>query len=306
MYELVIIGGGPAGVAAGVYAARKKLDTILIADSFGGQSVVSDRIENWIGEPAISGFELSKKLEGHLRAQTGVTIVDGERVRGIQKIDAGFRLTTESGKEYESKTILVAAGSRRRRLGVPGEDTHDGRGVSYCGTCDAPLFESKRVAVVGGGNSGLETVLDLVPYAEHIYLIHRSGALKGDPVTQEKIRGISKVTIMLDTDVLEVLGKELVEGIRWRNSKAGDNGTLSVGGVFVEIGAVPNGDMVKGLVKLNEWGQIIVDHRTQRSSEPGIWAAGDVADGLYKQNNISVGDSIKAVMNIYDALRAKS
>lgn len=305
MYELAIIGGGPAGIAAGIYAARKKLDTLLVTDSFGGQSVVSDEIQNWIGEPSISGYDLAKKLENHLRAQKGVTVAEGERIAEIKKINGGFSLRTEGGKEFESKTLLVAAGSRRRKLGVPGEEEFEGRGVAYCGTCDAPLFEGKKVAVVGGGNSGLETVLDLAPYAEHVYLIHRNSELKGDPVTQEKIRALAKVTLVLDAGVTAVSGKKAVEAIRYKNSKTGAQETLAVEGVFVEIGAVPNGDLVKQFVTINDWGQIVVDHRTQRSSDAAIWAAGDVADGFYKQNNISVGDAIKAVMNIYDTLRAK-
>lgn len=305
MYELAIIGGGPAGVAAGVYAARKKLNTILITDSFGGQSVTSDEIQNWIGEPSISGFDLAKKLEAHLRAQTGVMIIEGDRVVEIKKTEQGFHLRTEGGKEHESKTLLIAAGSRRRKLGVPGEKEFEGRGVAYCGTCDAPLFEGKNVAVVGGGNSGLETVLDLAPYAKNIYLLHRSGALKGDPVTQEKIRAISKVTVFLNAEIVSISGHQSAEELRYRNSKTNVEDSLAIGGVFVEIGAIPNSDFVKEFVKINDWGQIVVDHKTQRSTDIAIWAAGDVADGLYKQNNISVGDAIKAVMNIYDALRAK-
>lgn len=307
MYELAIIGGGPAGIAAGIYAARKKLNTILITDSFGGQSVVSDEIQNWIGEPSISGFELAKKLENHLRAQTGVTVAEGDRVKEIKKNKEGFSLHTDEGKQYETKMLLIAAGSRRRKLGVPGEEELEGRGVAYCGTCDAPLFEGKNVAVVGGGNSGLETVLDLAPYAAHIYLIHRNSFLKGDLVTQEKIRALSHVTFLLDSEVTAVSGNKdkMVEGLRYKNSKTGAEKTLAIGGVFVEIGAIPNGDVVKDFAAINDWGQIIVDHKTQRSSDPAIWAAGDVADGFYKQNNISVGDAIKAVMNIYDTLRAK-
>ena len=305
MYELAIIGGGPAGIAAGIYAARKKLNTILITDSFGGQSIVSDEIQNWIGELSISGLDLAKKLEGHLRAQEGVTIAEGDRISEIKKTQSGFVLKTVGGKEYESKTILVAAGSRRRKLGVPGEDQFEGRGVAYCGTCDAPLFEGKRVAVVGGGNSGLETVLDLAPYAEHIYLLHRADTLKGDPITQEKILALSKVTVLLNSNVVSVSGNQMVEELRYLNSKTGVEEALAVGGVFVEIGAIPNGDLVKEFVKMNDWGQIVVDHKTQRSSDPSIWAAGDVSDGFYKQNNISVGDAIKAVMNIHDTLRAK-
>ncbi|MEK7465669.1 MAG: FAD-dependent oxidoreductase [Patescibacteria group bacterium] len=305
MYEVTIIGGGPGGVAAGIYAARKKLNAILVADSFGGQSVVSNDIQNWIGIKTISGFDLAKQLEEHLKAQTGIEIVEGDRVLKIEKQKKGFVVTTQEGKSWGTQTILLAIGSRRRELNVSGEKEFWGNGVAYCGTCDAPLFAGKRVAVVGGGNSGLETVLDLVPYAKEIFLLHRNSMLKGDPITQEKIRKEPKVALLLNTEVQMIMGKKTVTGLHYRKAGTKKEFTLDVEGVFVEIGSVPNADLVKDFVELNTWGQIVVDHKTQRSSDPGIWAAGDVTDGFYKQNNISVGDSIKAVMNIYDALRAK-
>lgn len=305
MYEVTIIGGGPAGVAAGIYAARKKLKAILVADSFGGQSVVSNDIQNWIGIKTISGFDLAKQLEEHLKAQAGIEIVEGDRVEKIEKQKKGFRVTAKGGKNWETQTILLAIGSRRRELDVPGEKKFWGNGVAYCGTCDAPLFEGKRVAVVGGGNSGLETVFDLVPYAKEIFLLHRNSALKGDPITQEKIRKEPKVKILLNTEVQAITGEKTVTGLRYREVSTKKEFALDVEGVFVEIGSVPNAELVKDFVALNTWGQIVVDHKTQRSSDSGIWAAGDVTDGFYKQNNISVGDGIKAVMNIYDVLRAK-
>src|SRR5580700_9290686 len=202
MYDIVIIGGRPGGVAAGVYAARKKIKTLLITDTFGGQSLVSNDIQNWIGTKSISGFDLGKSLEEHLRAQSDIEIVDGEMVTGVQKKggsedltgvhnDHGFIVTTNGGKTFEAKYVLLTSGSRRKRLGVPGEDQFDGKGVVFCTTCDAPLFGGKTVVVVGGGNSALEGVLDLIPYAAKIYLMVRSDVLRGDPVTQEKIKTLA-------------------------------------------------------------------------------------------------------------------
>jgi alkyl hydroperoxide reductase subunit F len=304
MYDLIIIGGGPGGVAAGVYAARKKIKTALVTDTFGGQSLVSNSIENWIGTKSISGFDLAKSLEEHLRAQAGIDIVDGDLVASVAKRDDGtFSLTTKNGKTLETKYILLTSGSRRKRLGIPGEDAFDGKGVVFCTTCDAPLFGGKTVAVVGGGNSALEGVEDLLQYASKVYLIVRSEVLRGDPVTQEKVKNDPRVEIMWNTVVEEIHGEAFVNGITYKNAKTAEEKELPLEGVFVEIGLVPNSDFVKDLVALNEVGHVVVDAKTQQSSCPGIWAAGDISDVLYDQNNISVGDSIKAVLNVYDKIK---
>ncbi|MCP6720021.1 MAG: FAD-dependent oxidoreductase [Patescibacteria group bacterium] len=310
MYDLVIIGGGPAGVAAGVYAARKKLKIVLIAESFGGQSLVSDDVQNWIGTVSLSGFDLAKKLEDHLRAQEDIEIIDTDLVSKVEKIKpdvsgaAHFRVTTKGGKTFDTKTVLVASGSRRRKLGVPGEKKFEGKGVVYCSTCDAPIFKDKVVAVVGGGNSGLEAVVDLFPYASKIYLLHRRDELKGDPTTQEEVTSNPKTEVILNAETQEILGDKTVQGLRYKDKKTGEMKELDLGGVFVEVGSVPNGEIVKGLVDLNKFGEIIVNHKTQATSETGIWAAGDITDVLYKQNNISAGDAVKAVLNLYDYLRS--
>ncbi len=298
-YDLVIVGGGPAGAGAAVYAARKKMKTLIATDSWGGQSLVSADIQNWIGTPHISGLELAKMLEAHVRAyQPDVEILE-ERIEKIDSKNGGFVLISQSGQTIEAKTVLICTGSRRRRLGVPGEDKLDGKGIAWCGTCDAPLFKDKVVAVIGGGNAGLETVLDLNPYASQIYLFHRRDQLKGDPLTQEKVLSNKKVTVIYNAETQEILGDQFVSGLRYKDSKIGAEKTLGLEGVFVEIGNVPNSDIVKHLVKTDEWGQIVVDHKTQQTLAKGIWAAGDVTDVLNKQNNISVGDAIKAVLNIY-------
>ncbi len=307
MYDLIIIGGGPGGVAAGIYAARKKMKTALITDTFGGQSLVSAGIENWIGTKSISGFDLAKALEEHLRAQQGIDIMDGDLVTAIAKRDDGtFSISTKNGKTLDAKYILLASGSRRKRLGVPGEDQFDGKGVVFCTTCDAPLFGGKVTAVVGGGNSALEGVMDLLQYASKIYLIVRSEVLRGDPVTQEKIKSHPNVEILWNTVIEEIHGSpetHFVNGIKYKDVKTNEPKELPLDGVFVEIGLVPNSDFVKDLVTLDPFGHVVVDHKTQETSCPGIWAAGDVSDVLYDQNNISVGDSIKAVLNVYDKIK---
>ena len=194
MYDLIIIGGGPAGIAAAIYSARKKLNMLIITDSFGGQSIVSDDIQNWIGEQHISGVDLAQKLEDHIRAyEDDIDIEVGKRVRSVEIINdkdnqsRSFEVETEKGKIYKSKAIILAVGGRRRKLKVPGEKKFEGKGVTYCSICDAPLFRDKAVVVIGGGNAGVEAVVDLLPYAEKIYLLEVDNKLRADQTTQEKI-----------------------------------------------------------------------------------------------------------------------
>ena len=304
MYELAIIGGGPAAVAAGVYAARKKMKTVLVTESFGGQSLVSADVQDWIGTKSVSGYELGAMLEGNLKAQEGIEIIEGEKVEKLERnAEEGFTLTLTSGKAIRAKYIFIASGSRRKRLGVPGEDKFEGKGVVYCSICDAPLFEGKTVAVVGGGNAGLEAVIDLFPYAAKIYLLVRSEAPKGDAVTLEKVTTHEKVTIIPNAVTEEILGSDFVIGLKYLDKTTNETKELALGGVFVEVGALPNTEFVKGLVQLNEKGEIVADPKTQQAvGAPGIWAAGDATDVLYKQNNISAGDAVKAVLNIYETM----
>lgn len=307
MYELIIVGGGPAASSAAVYAGRKRVKTLLITESFGGQSIVSDEIENWIGSKVISGVDLAKGLEEHVRAQETVEVVTFDKVVKVEKVNGGppeghFIITTEAGKTFESKTILLTSGSRRRRLGILGEDEFDGKGLVFCSTCDAPLFKDKDAMVIGGGNSALEAVVDLIPYAKKIYLLVRKDVMRGDELTQEKIKGNDKVGIIFKGVAKEVLGDKFVTGLKYEDLETNEEKELSVQGVFVEIGSIPNSDFVKDIVELNKGNEVIVDHKTQSSSQVGIWAAGDVSDVLYKQNNISAGDAVKALLNIYEFL----
>ena len=297
MYDTIIIGGGPAAIAAGVYAARKKMHAAVVTETIGGQSIVSAGIENWIGEKAISGIDLAKKFEAHLRAQEDLEIVQPAKVTRITRGVKHFIVHTKERGTFETKTVIIATGGRHRRLNVPGEDIFDGKGVAYCATCDAQLFRDKNVAVVGGGNSGLEAVIDLLPYAKKVYLLTREDGLKGDPVTQEKILSSDKVEIIYKTDTQEILGETMVTGLRYKDLSTDEEETLSVGGVFVEVGSIPNAEFVKDLVALNKYGEITIDHKTGATSTPGIFAAGDVTDEMYKQNNIAAGDGIKALLS---------
>ncbi|RJQ29518.1 FAD-dependent oxidoreductase [Candidatus Parcubacteria bacterium] len=302
MYDLIIVGGGPGGVAAGVYAARKRIKVLLVTDTFGGQSLVSADVQNWIGTKSVSGFDLGKMLEEHLRAQEGIEIIDGDLVEEVGKIEGGFQVKTKSGKSFETKYVLITSGSRRRKLQVPGEKEFESKGVFYCSICDAPVMKDKVSVVVGGGNAGLEAVLDLLPYATKIYLLERGEHIKGDPVTFEKIKKDPKVEVLTQTETLEIKGKDFVTGLVYKDLQTGKSAELALDGVFVEIGAVPNSEFVKDLVERNPFGEIVVDHKTQATSCPGIWAVGDATDVLYKQNNISAGDAVKAVLNIYERI----
>lgn len=300
IYDVIIIGGGPAGVAAGIYAARKKLKALFLTKDFGGQSVNSASIENFIGFKSISGSDFAKVLEEHLRAQEGIEIKDGILATSIKKQGEIFEVADNSGGTYQSKTILYAAGSGYKKLGVPGEKEYEGKGVFYCSICDAPIMKNKSVAVIGGGNSGLEAVIDLLPYATQIYLLEYLPALKGDLVYQERIKKENKVTIMTNTKTEEVLGNALVIGLRYEDLQTHEKKTLDVSGVFVSIGWTPNSALVKDLVNIDEQGHIIIDHETLKTSCQGIWAAGDVTNSLYAQINPAIGEGVKALLNIYD------
>ncbi|MDD5431138.1 MAG: FAD-dependent oxidoreductase [Candidatus Pacebacteria bacterium] len=302
MNDLIIVGGGPAGVAGGVYAARKKIKTVLIADNFFGQSVTSGDIQNWIGTKSISGMELAQNMEEHLRAYPEIEIVEGEVAERAEKISEGFRITTNKGKTFEAKTILVCSGSRRRKIGVPGEDKLNGKGVAYCSICDAPMFKDKVVVVIGGGNAGLESARDLLQYASKVYLLEFLDVIKGDAVTFEKLKNDPKVEVIMPAAVQEILGSEFVSGLKYLDRKTNESKELALEGVFVEIGAVPNSEFLGDLVNKNKFNEIETDCLTQRSSLEGIWAAGDVTSALYKQNNIAAGDACKAALNIYDYL----
>lgn len=298
--DLIIIGGGPAGAAAGVYAARKHIKTVLITESFGGQSIESNEIQNWIGTTAISGGDLAKKLKEHVKfyANGFVDIKEGERAEKVEKTDGGFLVKTNKDK-YEAKTVLVVTGSSRRKLDIAGAKEFEGKGITYCASCDGPFFADKDVAVVGGGNAGFETAAQLLAYCNSVTLISQYN-FNADPVTVEKVLADPKMKALMNTTPIEIKGEKFVTSLVYRRDEPFvDKAEIKTDGIFVEIGSMPNTALLGSLVELDECKRIKIDHQTQRTNLDGIWAAGDCTDVLYHQNNIAVGDAVKAVEDIY-------
>jgi NADH-dependent peroxiredoxin subunit F len=303
---LIIIGGGPAGVAAGVYAARKKLNTVLIAEQIGGQSADSVGIENWIGTEKISGLELAKDLEAHVRAYASdvLELQLGSRASQLSKIDGGFEVSV-GDKTFQSRAVLIATGGNRRKLNVPGAAEFENKGVTYCASCDGPLFSGQDVAVIGGGNAGFETAAQLLAYCKSVTLIHRSPEFsKADPKTVEAVQMHANFKALISTQPVEVKGSMFVEKLVVKNSMTSETSELPVSGIFVEIGMLPSTDFAKGVVELDDIGRVVVNPTNQRTSVEGIWAAGDCTDELYHQNNIAAGDGVKALEDIYFWVKA--
>lgn len=303
MYDLAIIGGGPAAVSAGVYSSRKQLKTIFITKDFGGQSVVSDGIENWIGDVSIPGPELAKKLETHLLAYAEeiVDVKKGEYVNKIEKLSGdkkGFKIISDKG-EYEALSVLIATGSHRRKMPAINADVFEHKGVTYCASCDGPLFTGKDVAVIGGGNAGFETAAQLLAYTKSVTLLDRGPEFRADPITVEAVMKDPKMKAFHFATVKEVHGDKFVNGLTWVNGETNEETKIDVGGIFVEIGNMPTTEMVEGVVELDEYKRVVVDPWTQQTNTEGIWAAGDCTNGRYHQNNIAAGDAVKALEDIY-------
>jgi alkyl hydroperoxide reductase subunit F len=307
VYDLIIVGGGPAGTAAAVYASRKRLKTLLVLAEWGGQSNVSEQIFNWIGTTSISGADLSLNFKKHVEASVGesLEIKDGEKVVSLEKNGENFKIKTESGTEFESKTILITSGSGRRKLEARNADLFEHKGLTYCASCDGPLFDGKDVVVVGGGNAGFESASQLLAYCKSVTLLNRSDRFKADPVTVEKVLKNPKMKAIKNLEILEVKGDKFVEGLIYKDKATGEEVELKVTGIFVEVGQIPNTDFAKNIVALDEIGRIKIDPRTGKTETPGIWAAGDCTDVLYHQNNIAAGDAVRALEDIYLALKAK-
>jgi alkyl hydroperoxide reductase subunit F len=304
-YDLAIIGGGPAGAAASVYAARKRIRTVFITKDWLGQSYVSEGVENWVGTVKIPGLELSNTLEKHAKAYAEgiIDFKEGEICAKIVKTARGFSISTDKGS-YEARSILVTAGSRRRKLEVPGATEYDNKGIVYCASCDGPLYADQDVAVVGGGNAGFETAAQLLAYCKSITLISRSD-FRADPGTVEKVLANPKMKAVAFAVPKEIKGDRFVTGLVYTETKTNKDVEIPVTGIFAEIGSIPNTDFVKDLVTLDPYNRIIVNAKNQKSSVESIWAAGDCTDGLYHQNNIAAGDAVKAVEDIYLWLNAK-
>jgi alkyl hydroperoxide reductase subunit F len=306
MYDLAIIGGGPAGVAAGVYAARKRLKTIFIAETIGGQSMDSADIQNWIGTQHISGMGLAKSLEMHLRAYAEgiVDIQLGERAKKITGTAAqGFSIETSRGT-YEARAVLIATGGSRKKLEVPGAAQFENKGLTYCASCDGPLFAGMDVAVVGGGNAGFETAAQLLAYAKSVTLLSRTDFSRADAATVEAVLKDPKMKALEYTMPTEIKGAGFVSGMTIKNSKTNETSELPVAGIFVEIGMIPSTDFAEGFVALDAHKRVTVDAKNQHTSVEGVWAAGDCTDELYHQNNIAAGDAVKALEDIYYWLKA--
>lgn len=306
MYDLIIIGGGPAGAAAAVYAARKQLKTAIITAEFGGQSVVSETIYNWIGTPEISGADLAKSLKNHVSTYQGeyLDILEGAYVSDITQHDGHFSIITPK-ETFTTKTVLITTGSVRRKLEIPGADIFENKGVVYCASCDGPLFSGQDVVVVGGGNAAFESAAQLAAYCSHVTLIHRSDSFKADEITVSKVSAMPNVTIKTFVTPTAILGEKFVNGIRVHNTQTSTEETIACTGVFVEIGQIPNTGYVKNLVTTTDYGNIEIDPWTQKTSCPGIWAAGDCTNVHYHQNNIAAGDAVKALEDIYVTIKTK-
>lgn len=298
-YELIIVGAGPAGLTAGVYAARKMLKTLLISNDIGGQVLLTSEVENYIGFYYIEGMELVRKFEEQIRRHS-IDIDLGQTVVKIKQDAAGFRVFTEGGKVFKSATVIIATGKRSRQLNVPGERELVGRGVSYCATCDAPLFSGKDIAVIGGGNSALTAVNDLLNIgAARIHVVNIRDSLQADPILIEKTKNPQKLQLHLAHEVVEIgaVGGR-VGNITIRDRRTAKTKILEVEGVFIEIGLVPNSECVKELVKMNQWGEVITDCYA-RTTTPGVFAAGDVTTVPEKQIIVAAGDGCKAALAAY-------
>lgn len=301
MHDLIIIGGGPAGVAAGVYAARKRLKSVLITKEIGGQSVVSEGIENWIGNAKISGVDLAKSFAKHLDAVKNdiVELALDEEIVSLQKANGGFTAKTKNGKEFTARAVLIASGAGRRKLDVPGAEKFENKGVTYCASCDGPLFSGMDTVVIGGGNAGFETALQLLAYAKSVTLIHKHAEFKADPVTVEKATSHQNMRVVRHAEPTEVKGDKFVTGLVYLDKDSDEKKEIAVSGVFVEAGVIPNTSFAEGLLDADDFKRVKVDPRNQRTSVDGVWAAGDATDELYHQNNIAAGDGVKALEDIY-------
>ena len=296
MRELIIIGGGPAGMTAAVYAARKRIDALLLSKDIGGQVLTTTGVENYMGYQYIEGFELMAKFEEQVKLFPLEQKI-GQGVAGLSQLDAGFEVMIDNGESHQAKVVIVATGKRPRPLNVPGEEQLRGRGVTYCAICDGPLFTGQKVAVIGGGNSALEAADDMVKIAEHVYLVSLI-PFTGDQILINKVKEAPNMTVFLEHEVVAIDGESRVEAITIRGMKGGEEKRLEVGGVFVEIGLIPSSDLSKGIVRLNELGEIEINCATD-TGVPGLFAAGDVTNAPEKQILVAAAEGAKAALQAH-------
>lgn len=300
VFDVAIIGYGPAGITAGIYAARKRLSVLLIGDLPAGEVRNSGDIENWPGDRATDGNALAEKLISHLNDhKDSVSIIPGKAV-AVRKEEDTFIIETD-GTTYTSKTVVYATGRHPRQLRVPGEKEYKNRGVTYCATCDAPLFPDREVAVIGGGNTGAEAVIMLQKIASKIYLLHDSDTLRADAVLTQNFTNDPKVEILYNTQTTKIEGSQMVEKLTYQDKTSGEEKIINVQGVFVAIGAIPNTEPVKNLVELDAYGAVVAD-RYGKTSVPGLFAAGDVTDIRDAQIVVAAGHGCSAALSAGDYL----
>jgi len=309
LYDLIIIGGGPAGITAGIYAARQKLNTLLITKDFGGQVArKAIDIENYPGFEAISGLDLIQTFEKHLRKFTrqnlgGQVDIKKNEVLKIQKTGTKFFVTTQSKNKFESKAVIIASGADPRPLEVPGEKEFIGKGLSYCAVCDGALFPDKTVAVIGGGNSGFETAIFLSKIVKKIYILETGPKIRADKTNQDIVKKTGKAEIITSAILKKIQGDKFVNSIMFQDKETGEEKTLSVEGVFVEIGSQPSTSFAKDLVDFNDRDEIRVEFESYLTKTPGLFAAGDVNIGKYKQIITACGEGAKAALAAYEYIQ---
>lgn len=294
MYDVIIIGGGPAGQTAAIYSARKKLKTLLLTKQIGGQMVWSSDVENYTGFSVISGADLTLKFQEHLKTITeDLEIKEGFEVVDLEQNITSFVVTVKTGEQFFAKVVIIASGKEPRHLGIPGEERFYGKGVAVCATCDAPLYKNKDVAVVGGGNSAMDALFALSKVARKIYSVNISEHLRGDNVLKAKVESSPNISFYNLAKTIGVVGEKGVTGLRIQKS-SGEEETLMVSGVFVEIGYVPSNSF-DHITEKNEKGEIKVDGNLQ-TNVPGLFAAGDINDAWGEQIIIAAGEGAKAAI----------
>ncbi|ESU71207.1 alkyl hydroperoxide reductase subunit F [Geobacillus sp. G4] len=298
-FDVLVVGGGPAGATAAIYAARKGIRTGIVAERFGGQILDTLGIENFISVKYTEGPKLAASIEEHVK-QYNVDIMNSQRAKRLEKKDL-IEVELENGAVLKSKTVVIATGARWRNLGVPGEEEFKNKGVAYCPHCDGPLFEGKHVAVIGGGNSGVEAAIDLAGIASHVTLLEFAPELKADAVLQDRLYSLPNVTVIKNAQTTEITGTDKVNGLTYIDRETGEEHHIELQGVFVQIGLVPNTEWLEGTVERNRFGEIIVDKRGATNIE-GVFAAGDCTDSAYKQIIISMGSGATAALSAFDYL----